>query len=100
MEGWKSKSNPLEGLSEREVGEAQPGREPPRPGGVDLGGDNDGQELERVRALRPGLVGQLGEHLGGADELEVVEVSLDRLDEGSLAHDSVPPGAEPSSVMP
>ncbi len=83
----------FEGLSEREVGEAQPGRQTSLAGGVDLSAQHAGQELEMVRTARRGVCGQLGEHLGGADELEVVEIPLDLLDEGGLAHDIAPSGS-------
>ena len=88
----------LQGLAEREVGEAQPGREPTLARGVHLGGDHLGQELERVFLRGARLFGQLGEHLLGAGELQVAEVVLDLLDEGRLAHDCPPKEPTPASV--
>ena len=92
----------LDGAPGREVSEAQPGvqavvggwRRPPR------------------RRARPGTrgghrrcvtVGEAGEHLGGAVQLEVAEVVLDRFDQRRRAHQPPPKHSQPEkpgSVWP
>jgi hypothetical protein len=66
-----------DGLAEREPGVAQPRREAPVAGGVGLFGDQAAEELDVGPVVAAGVLGEGGEHFGGAVELEVAEVVFD-----------------------
>jgi hypothetical protein len=63
------------------VCEAQPGRQMPLAGCVNLGAEHRAQEFEMARPARRCIFGQFLEYLTRADEFEVVEVAFDLLDE-------------------